>query len=278
MRILPRAAYRWGLKLSAWSRRRDTRFWLLAGAYRGRTPLPAVVIIAMPKSGSIYMKLAVQRVLRVSRVRFGGYGFTEPVVRPNAIPRMQFGFCVCKEYLPASDHVIETLRVAVPAVNVHVRDPRRALISWIGHLQDRLDAGQTAEAWSFAERVLPCGYADWSFAQRLEWHAEHVLPRLVAWIEGWVRVHDDPKQELKVVFSTFEDLERDPIACIRGMLERLAIPAESMHLDRLPPLNPERHNVRGDPTVDRKSFYTPELWERAMAMVPAALRTRFDWS
>jgi hypothetical protein len=275
---LPRKVYRWGLRLSAWSRRNDTLIWLLAGAYRGRTPLPAVVIIALPKSGSIYMKQAVQRVLRVSRVRFGGYGFTEPVVRPNAIPRMKFGFCVAKEYLPASDHVVASLRLAVPAVAVHVRDPRRALISWIGHLQDRLDAGQSAEAWSFAECVLPDHYERGSFAQRLEWHVEHVLPRLVAWIEGWVRVHDDPNQELKVVFSTFEELERDPVACIRGMLERLEIPPQSMHFQRLPKLNPDLHNVRGDPAIDRKSFYTPELWERATAIVPAELRARFGWS
>jgi hypothetical protein len=62
MGFLPRRVYRWGLRLSAWSRREETLLWLLRGAYQGRTPLPAVVVIAMPKSGSIYMKQAVQRV------------------------------------------------------------------------------------------------------------------------------------------------------------------------------------------------------------------------
>jgi hypothetical protein len=94
---------------------------------------------------------------------------------------MRFGFCVAKQYLPAPHHVVATLRLVVPAVNVHVRDPRRALISWIVHMQDRLDAGQIAEAWSFAECVLPDDYVCWSFAHRLEWHIDHVLPRLVAW-------------------------------------------------------------------------------------------------
>jgi hypothetical protein len=277
MLVLPRKVYRWGLKLAARGRRDKTNLWLTRGAYRGRTPLPAVVVIAMPKSGSIYLKNALQKVLKVPSVRFGGYGFTEPVVRPTSIPRMQLGFCVAKEYLPASDHVVATLRHAVPAVNVHVRDPRRALISWMGHLQERLDAGQTAEAWAFAERVLPDDYAPWSFAQRLGWHVEHVLPRLVAWIEGWVRVHDDPNEELEVVLSTFEELERDPAACIRSILERLKIPANSMFFERLPALHPKRHNVRGDPLVDRKTYYTPELWQRATALVPADLRARFNW-
>jgi hypothetical protein len=37
-------------------------------------------------------------------------------------------------------------------------------------------------------------------------------------------------------------------------------------------------NVRRDPNVDRKSKYTPALWERATAAVPAELRQRFNWA
>jgi LPS sulfotransferase NodH len=262
----------------AWLRTDEPHLWLCRRAYPSDTPNPpSVVIITMPKSGSIYLMRSIQRVLKVSRIRFGGYGFTEPVVQSRALKRMQLGFFVGQEHLPASDHVIAALRLVVPAVNVHLRDPRRALVSWIGHLQDQLDSGQAAEALAFSERVLPDGYAAWSFNQRLEWHIDHVLPRLVAWIEGWLRVVDDPKQELKVVLSTFEELERDPAACIQRILERLDIPLHRISPERLPKLD-RRHNVRGDPTVDRKASYTPELWERATALVPAELRARFDWA
>ncbi|HVZ01636.1 MAG TPA: hypothetical protein VHA35_19170 [Dongiaceae bacterium] len=273
-----RHVYRSVLKLLDRLESDDFQDYIRRRAFPGRSAnIPSVVIISMKKSGSIYLVRAMRNALGAPRVRFGGYGFTEPVVMSKGVKRLHAGCCVAQEHLPASPHVISALALAVPAINLHLRDPRRALVSWVGHLQDLLVEGRMVDALAFGEYVVPRDYVRWDLERRLEWHVDRVLPLLVTWIEEWLKVYDDPAAELKIVLTTLEELQRDPVACVQRILDALQVDIDVSKLD-LPPLEVGRFNVRRDPAVDRKSLYPPLLWERATEMIPLDLRQRFDWS
>jgi hypothetical protein len=238
--------------------------------------LPPIILMSMPKSGSIFLAQSLCRVLQIRLARFGNYGFTQPVVWSKGIRRIRSGNYVCQEHLPASDHVIASLGILVPSIIVHIRDPRRALVSWIGHLNDLLEAGRLIDAYAFAERVMPDGYLQWDAERQLDWHVTHVMPRLVHWIEGWVRAHDDPSCKLRIVLSTLEALQADQENALRRLLDELGISYRDEWLKQPGPIVGKR-NVRRDPSEDRKSKYPRALWERATAAVPAELRERFNW-
>jgi hypothetical protein len=247
-------------------------------AFRGRgRDLPPVIVMSLPKSGSIFLTQSLCKALQLRRGRLGSYGFTEPTVQPNAIKRIRGGNMVIQEHLPASDHVLASLAVLVPGIIVHIRDPRRALISWIGHLNDLLGAQRMIDAYGFAEHVMPDDYLQWDAEQQLDWHITHVLPRLVTWVEGWVRAKDDPSTRLKIALSTLEELQSDQEKTLRRLLDEIGVSYQDDWL-KLPGPKVGAMNVRRDPSVDRKSKYTPAQWERASAMVPAALRQRFNWA
>jgi hypothetical protein len=246
-------------------------------AYPGRVPnLPPVIVITLRKSGSIYLVQALRQILQVPRVRLGSYGFTEPVVFPKGWKQVKLGACVAQEHLPPLNHIVSALSFVTPAINVHLRDPRRALVSWIGHLDNHLEAGRMIEALAFAEYVVPEGYMAWNFEQRLEWHIQHVLPRMVDWIQGWIRVHDAPSSELKIVLTTLEELQRNPVDCIRRLLDGLQIDIDESWIKVKDPAIGQA-DIRRDPKMDRKALYSPKLWDQATEMVPRDLRERFGW-
>jgi len=238
--------------------------------------IPTIVIMSLPKSGSIFLTKTLSKALQLRRGRLGGYGFTEPVINPNEVKRIAGGDYVVQEHLPASEHVIASLRELVPTIIVHIRDPRRALVSWVGHINDLLKARRMIDAYGFAECEMPEGYLQWDAERQLDWHITHVLPRLVDWVEGWVRAHDDPACGLHIVLSTLEQLQAEQEKTLHRLLDEIGVTYRDDWLKQPGPKIGYK-NVRRDPSKDRKARYSAELWERATQAVPAELRQRFNW-
>ncbi|MEM9753187.1 MAG: sulfotransferase domain-containing protein [Planctomycetota bacterium] len=240
---------------------------------------PSVVLITLPKSGSMFIRNTLQRDLDLEYAEFSGGYFPHDLINEWLTQHFSRGSYVFQSHIDADPLNIYQLARYTPRVVVHVRDPRQATLSWTHHI-DKVHADPNLRGrLAVAHPDLPGDYFDRPFEDRLQWQLEHHLPACVAWVRGWCEQADRPDSPLQIMFTTFANIKADPASFFAGLLGHYGIDAtrlnqESLHAER----REGTDHFRKGKLDEWRSVFSEAQRIQATQMIDPKLAERFDWS
>ncbi|MBI1179640.1 MAG: hypothetical protein GC201_03725 [Alphaproteobacteria bacterium] len=189
-------------------RRAEARRQALAGA-----GLPSILLCVMPTSAGSVLHDRLHAALGNAGHRISTHTEPDHVVPAWLEAFFAAGGAVGGNLTEASDASLDALgRAGVPRVLVHVCHPGAALVRLVDHVT-RVVLGHPLRRleWPYD---LPPGWNDWDDPRRIDWAAEHHLPRLAAWARDWHAVAADPRRRgaLEVLVTDDAALETDEAA------------------------------------------------------------------
>jgi len=246
--------------------------------------LPPVLLFALMKSGSVFIQRALRRTLEVEIQHISaGDWFSYP-----ALVRFAKGNSVSREHMNPSPELAPVLAdFNIRRAVIHVRDPRAAIVSWT-HQMERNLAERGLRYLSFSCRqTVPGAYLDWDLEARLKWQIEHVMPQMVAWIEGWVDIADK-SEDVKFLVTDFAEMARDNRAFIEKLLKFYEVPYQQDWVDiprRAIGTSNIYSGIEPSPSSGEAAVPAParaplsaEVSALANAGVPDRLIDRFGWA
>lgn len=154
--------------------------------------IPSILIIAMPKSGSTFTKLAFEEALRIPSCLPVTVQRPEHPLLPSGIAWLARGGAVARVHSLPTKHNLELLKSSsIKRAIILQRDPMAAASSWA-----RAWAKYDDEAFAYAAPLildgLPINFRSWQPPAQLDWAFEHIAPSMVAWSEAWEPYKGDP--------------------------------------------------------------------------------------
>lgn len=241
---------------------------------RGRN-FPPILINTLPKSGSVFLRRHLGQILQVDGIRIKWGGLTKPTIADPKVETLSKGNLICQEHLPPEEHILASLEEKVPRFVLHVRDPRQALVSWTHHINHIHSIGLHVATFQGVEGRLPPGYFDRTVGEQLAWQVENYLPRSSKWISDWLSIVDKPGG-LSILVTTFDELAADGRKILERILDFYRIDYDPKWIKVDPPVPGKKHYRVGG--ADWRSAYTPDLLDRATAMISERERQRFGWN
>jgi hypothetical protein len=243
---------------------------------RGRH-LPPVTLITLPKAGSIFIHKALRQTLRVPLVKINASYTFGTSLRYTDLMRLASGNAVCREHFEADPVLVDAMaRVGIDKLNIHVRDPRGAVVSWTRNMERSNEAGGLVSMMLHCQNLMPGKYPDWPFAERLAWQVENHLPKYVAWIADWMALIERT-QKTRFLVTSYEDFARDNRSFVIDLLKFFEVPYEESWVN-IPPYKVGSANVfsiSGKSTAEQMG---EALYAQATAMLPPQLAERFGWA
>ena len=142
--------------------------------------IPSILLITMPKSGSVYTAMRLSEVLDAPQCRISLDLIPVDHVIPSWVESFAMGGAVCQEHLDASTENLQILAASgVKKLQIHLRDPRQATLSWVHHVETMI--GENAYLRDLLSPLLPDGYDEFLFSRKIDWHIDNHLPTLVKW-------------------------------------------------------------------------------------------------
>jgi hypothetical protein len=247
-------------------------------AFPGRDcPLPPVTLVTLPKAGSIFIHKALRQTLRVPLVKINASYTFGTSLRYASLMRLAAGNAICREHFEADPVLIEALaRVGIRKLNVHVRDPRGAIVSWTRNMERSAEAGGPVSVMLHCQHLMPEAYSRWPFQDRLAWQVEYHLPRYIAWIADWMALIDrNTAVEARV--TTYEDFARDNRGFVIDLLKFFEVPYKESWVN-IPEYKVGSANVFSKSGRTTAEQMGDSLYAEATAMLPPDLCARFGWA
>jgi hypothetical protein len=250
--------------------------------------LPPVLLIALPKSGSVYLQRALRRTLQVEVRHIGSAGMTGSNFRYADLCRFARGNVVSREHLQPRGYLVEVLAAyGVKKLVLHIRDPRAAIVSWTRHM-DRLLADRGLQLVELScELLVPNAYVDWAFPERLRWQVENKLPTFVSWIEDWLQLVRDTR-DVEFLVTDYQALCDDARGLLMQMLDFYGINYDPDWIT-MPAVRVGKNNIYTMPDAKAQTgsqagevpawvnAMPADVLQAANAMMPASLVERFGW-
>lgn len=232
-----------------------------------------ILLNTMPKSGSLYAREGLARILGINTMYLGGRYALIDQIDLDKVSAFSRGGYVSQNHLAPSPENLQVLKHFKLKMVLQLRDPRQALLSWVYHL-DYITRGNdgSAELLYFIPRT-PSGYFKFSLSHKIDWQIANYLPNLIAWTKRWVEIAD--QGTIPILITHQDDLRCDERAFFAAILAFYQIEFD-FELPSLPRTLDETHFRRADPDEWRRTF-TPEQAARATAAIPDALQRRFGW-
>jgi hypothetical protein len=246
-------------------------------AYPGRDrKLPPVTLVTLPKAGSIFIHKALRQTLQVPLVKINASYTFGTSLRYANLQRLAAGNAICREHFEADPVLVDAMaRVGIRKLNIHVRDPRGAVVSWTRNMERSDETGGLVSMMLHCQHLMPDAYPGWSFQDRLAWQVEHHLPRYVAWIADWMALVDRTKgTEFRV--TTYEDFARDNRGFVLDLLRFFEVPFEDSWVN-IPEYKVGSANVFSKSGKSTAEQMGDALYAKATAMLPPELAARFGW-
>jgi hypothetical protein len=249
-----------------------------------RRGIPPLMLNTQFKSGSMFLSRRLASAVSVPHCYISRTPIEDRIV-PEWLTLFAAGGALCQEHLPPDPETIALLAGSgIGRMLVHVRDPRQSMISALHHYAKGIGTTRTDGFVMKAE--LPPGYADWPFAERAEHYIETRLADQVRWIADWAAAADESANGganggidgLEILLTEYTALRNDPDGLFAALVDFFRIPRDQVIWDRLEgaPKKGKLHYRKGD--VDEwRRVLTPDQARRASALIPDALKTRFDW-
>jgi len=260
-------------------------------AYPGRdVPLPPILVIALPKSGSVYLQRALRRTLQVQVRHVGVAGMSGSTFGHAPLCRFERGNAVSREHLqPRACSLSALARYGLRKAVLHIRDPRAAVVSWTRHMDREMENRGFRAVELACEATMPGAYPDWSFAERLQWQVENMLPQFVRWIEDWLELVE-ASRDVEFLLTDYSALCDDARGLVMRILEFYEIAYDPDWIS-MPVVRIGKNNIytlpdRARPEGSQPSEAFRPGWATAMpaatlqaanALVPPALSNKFGW-
>lgn len=234
----------------------------------------SVLLNTMPKSGSVYIREGLARILNLKPCYLGArYALIDQIDIDKAMEFSRGGY-VSQNHLAASPENVQLLKHFKLKMILHLRDPRQALLSWIYHL-DYITRGedQSIELLYFIPRT-PSGYFDLSMSDKIDWQIDNYLPQLVAWASRWIAIADSGC--IPVLITHQEELRTNEKIFFDSILSFHNIDDLTYSMPNVPRTMKDTHFRLADPTEWIRTF-TPDQTLRATSEIPSSLQERFGW-
>ncbi|MCP5469414.1 MAG: sulfotransferase domain-containing protein [Chlamydiales bacterium] len=245
---------------------------------RGKAP---ILIAALPRSGTIYMRNTLQRCFHCPITLCN-----EKLPFPNErIDKKKYERFVKKRavdicHYPPSEDNICTIASKLDRLVLHVRDPRQCAVSLAYYLEQyiALPISKDPElAYANLLAPIPDDYYKYSFEQKLDWIIENYVPNEIAWLAEWTRFIDT-HDELDVMVTSYSDLHDHPVEFFRSILEFNGIDRSVFKARYLRTVRPGRFHFRKGELEEWRRVLSPQQQEKVTAMIPDTYFKRFGWS
>jgi hypothetical protein len=244
---------------------------------RGRQ-FPAIVINALPKSGSTFIAKTLRQALQVRPLHFAVPGLhSRGTVDMRALGIVARGNAICHQHLPPERHIISALSGTLGRIVLNLRDPRAALVSWTHFVNEFNRDYSYLLALQVAEQDLPESYFSQPLADQLAWQADNRLPEMIEWIRLWIEAADAQYAGLSILLTDYQEMVGDTRKFFERILQFYGIAIEPEWLKIRQP-KAGQWKFRVGTGKDWRTDFAPETLERVSAMVPQDWMSRFGWS
>lgn len=150
-----------------------------------------ITTITLPRSGSAYIRSVICDRTKLNPLATGTGPRMGVLVDPAELYKKAVlrPACVHGHYAP-TDFNIECFHLlGIKDIVVHMRDPRDALVSWL-HQLERASVKEDVPTRILhrASKDIPVNYYNLSREEKLDYLIYSLMPRMVSWISGWIKV------------------------------------------------------------------------------------------
>jgi Sulfotransferase domain len=243
--------------------------------YRRGAELPSILVVTVPKSGTVFTNLTLSRGLSLEPVSVSFGYFPHYLVDIPKLSSFVEGGKVASAHFDPSPVNLQSLTYFVKKWVVHVRDPRSVVLSWVHHM-NRLyrERGKGEYEHLFVYPAPPEAYYGWPFCRQVDWNIEHFLPSVVAWTRSWLAAYDSRRYDM--LLTTFSELARDELGYIHRILDFYAI---SRGLFRRPHIAKtlQGSHFRAGLQDEWLTAFSADQAAKATAAIGQDLIERFGW-
>ena len=233
----------------------------------------SILLVSIPKSGTIYMRELLIRGLGLKPLTVSNEYFPEDQLRLNELEEFHRGGRIASTHIDPSAVNLQLLDAFVQRWVVHIRDPRSVLLSWTHHLA-RLFGVANMHALLKLTPTPPPEYHLQPIEWRIDWNIQNFLPSVVAWTQDWVKLAD--RYPDRILLTEFADLRENELDFMTRLVSFGGYPEgcyKHPALDKTMAL----HFRNGHLDEWRTAFSADQL-ARADEHLPADLCARFGWS
>lgn len=173
--------------------------------------VPPILVSSISKSGSSFLWNQIQdRLMLPSMKIFTTADYDKVKIRSRSLDQFAKGGVMCRQHIPPEKEMFQQLAEAgIDRIVFHLRDPRRALISWVFYVETMLRKHSTEKT---IPRTEPKEYARLDFQGKIEHQIEAFLQPTIRLIEGWIEAQKEEPAGISIKITRFEDMVSEPDA------------------------------------------------------------------
>ena len=247
---------------------------------------PPILIATIPKSGTVFIASSlrnclgivakmepIEKMITTGELQIIGGRFPDISINYSLLQKLSLSKngAISISHLPPTNYNSLMVNSSLEKMVVNIRDPRQVILSNTHHI----NALKKKEPFIVATYHFPKDYFDLPLINQVDYQIENWLPVFINWVEGWLDVSEDPRLQLDILFTHFEDMKNDPQIFFRSILEFYGI----SKCDFKWPLKPKAgqlHFRKG--CIDEwRLVFTPEQERKASDMISDRLYEKFGW-
>lgn len=243
---------------------------------RRRIELPSILVVTIPKSGTVFINQSLIRGLSLAPASVSFGYFPHYLVNIPKLLSFIKGGQVAPAHFDASPVNLQALTPFLKKWVVHLRDPRSVVLSWVHHMNRLYGERHNGEfRHLFVYPAPPEPYFTWPFRQQVDWTIDHFLANAVAWTRLWLAVYDSHQYD--ILLTSYSGLARDELGFINKILDFYEIPRSLFRKPQLEKTVLTTHYRVGSENEWLTAF-TAEQIAKATSMIGQDLIERFGWS
>ncbi len=236
---------------------------------------PSIFISTLPKTGSIYLLNTLSRGLQYRPFNVSLGYFPHDLLDWPRLQAASRGGMISQTHIDASPANLQILELVQPKVQVHLRDPRQAMLSMTHHLRRLWEDSADLATMLCVQPRPQREFFDRPLEGQIDWMIEHYLPHSSQWIDDWLQVIDSGATGLSVLLTTFEELIQNEAAFLERSISFFGISSQAFVVPKVEK-SMAVHFRQGKPD-EWKQIFTAEQRRRARQFVRPEWADRFGW-
>ena len=236
-----------------------------------------IFLNTLPKSGSVYIRNTLTKIINAKNHEIGnGYALYDQLHIKKTINFFESSKnTITQNHIECSSININVIEKFNLKINVHVRDPRQAMLSWIHHLDRITGEDYLSEHILGALPLIPEDYFLRSLEQKIDWHIDNYLEHLVQWIRKWVNYATMNKDT--VLLTEYNELKEKPVELLNKILSFFDF--QDTVIDELPNIgkNINDTHIRSGTSDEWLSVFSKRQKIKSSRMIDEDLIKKFNW-
>ena len=182
--------------------------------------IPGMLIVSIPKSGTVYINQLLSRGLDVPSVSAGLNYFPCDLADIAGIELLARGGCVAPSHLPPTSQNLRILETMLDRWVVHIRDPRSVVVSLAHHFA-RLHVERPRDL-LMMDPAPPASYGTMSLRGKIEWVVDNHAQSVVSWTKAWLDVAGSGRYN--ICLTSYDELHENETALVYKILDFFHVP------------------------------------------------------